>query len=192
MKTLADAWEWYESTRRSLEQIQRIGRRYWPLIPWNEEPLIGRDDVFRTLDARDIEKATASSLAPIDDLAIVVLFSVFESLVREHLVESIRPEAASMIDPILKDAAEDAIRGVQEGSFYNKVLEPLKSQGRVSADLVTQVNQVRDYRNWVAHGRRDAPDNVVSPLASYDRLKRFLDALGIATESEKSSTDVHE
>ena len=143
MKTLADAWEWYESTQRSLEQMQRIGRKYWPLIPWEDDPPIGRDDTFRNLEPREIEKATAASLAPIDDLAVVVLFSVFESLVREYLVESIEPEAAKLTDPILIEAAEDAIRGVREGSFYVRVLEPLKAQGRVSADLVTQVNRVQ-------------------------------------------------
>lgn len=119
-----------------------------------------------------------------DDLAIVVLFSVFESLVRSHVVEIIGPEAAALADPILRHAADGAIRGVQEGSFSSRVLEPLKEQGRVSADLVTQVNQVRDYRNWVAHGRRDRPKNNIEPLEAYERLSDFLDALGIAVESE--------
>ena len=187
MKTLADAWRWYTSTRLSLEQMQRIGRRYWADIAWEEDPPLGRDDTFRMLESADIEQATARSLAPIDDLAVVVLFSVFESQVREHVVALIRPEAAGLLDPILKEAAEDAIQGVQEGSFYRRVLEPLKAQGRVSADLVTQVDQIRDYRNWVAHGRHAEPANKVGPKVSYERLKTFLDALGIATESEQSS-----
>ena len=161
-----------------------MGKKYWNAIPW-ETAAIGRDDDFRMLEGSDIEKATTASLAPIDDLAIVVLFSVFESLVRSHVVALIKPEADNLADPILKQAAEDAIRGVEEGSFFNRVLEPLKTQGRVPADLITQVNQVRDYRNWVAHGRRDSPTNNVSPRKTFERLKEFLNALGIAVESEQ-------
>lgn len=183
MNTLADAWDWYRSTRRSLEQIQRIGRKYWNDIPWEVAPM-GRDDDFRMLDAPEIEKATSASLAPIDDLAVVVLFSVFESLVRDHLVKRIKPEAAALTDPILKQAADDAIRGVEEGSFYLRVLGPLKEQSRAPADLVTQVDQVRDYRNWVAHGRREKPLNNLTPQVAYDRLQEFLAALGIALAPE--------
>ena len=80
---------------------------------------------------------TAASLKPIDDLAVIVLFSVFESHVRDYLVERIEPSANELTDPILKEAAEDAIQGIKEGSFYRRVLEPLKKQQRVSADLVT-------------------------------------------------------
>jgi hypothetical protein len=183
MNTLGDAWNWYVSTKKSLEQLQRIGRKYWDEIPWATAS-IGRDDHFRLLEEEDIEKATTASLEPIDDLAVVVLFSVFESLVRTQVAERIRPEATNLMGPILKQAAEDAIQGVEEGSFFNRVLEPLKEQGRVAPDLITKVNQVRDYRNWVAHGRRESPTNYVSPKTAFDRLNEFLEALGNAVESE--------
>jgi hypothetical protein len=119
------------------------------------------------VEAGDIVTETTASLKPIDDLAVVVLFSVFESQVRDYLVERIRPEVDGLTDPILKEAAAGAIQGVEEGSFYRRVLEPLKLQGRVSPDLVTQVDQVRVYRNWVAHGRRERAldvSNVSPPL----------------------------
>jgi len=60
MRTLADAWGWYVSTRRSLEQMQRIGSKFWADIPW-EKAAIGRDDDFRMLEASDIRAATAAS-----------------------------------------------------------------------------------------------------------------------------------
>lgn len=71
------------------------------------------------------------------------------------------------------------------------MLQPLKEQGRIEADLVTQIDQVRDYRNWVAHGRRgrDTGMNRVTPQIAYDRLKDFLGALGIATEAEGVEPD---
>jgi hypothetical protein len=184
MKTLPDAWNWYEATKRNLTRMRRLGSKHWN-DPSLETASIWEDDEFRMLEATDIVEETTASLQPIDDLAVVVLFSVFESRVRDHLVEQIEPQADRLTDPILKEAADDAVQGVKEGSFYRRVLGPLKKQGRVSDDLVEQVNQVRDYRNWVAHGRRNAPTNNVTPEIAYERLSEFLAVLGIAAEPEQ-------
>jgi hypothetical protein len=184
MTTLSEAWQWYEATRRNLERMQRLGRSYWDGLDW-ETGGIGRDDEFRTLESADIVAGTEAGLRPINDLAVLVLFSAFESIVRDFLVDRIQPEADGLTDPVLRAAAATAVIGVKEGSFFRNVLEPLREQARVSPDLVTRVNQVRDYRNWVAHGRRDRPKNNITPDAAYKRLREFLAALGIATESER-------
>jgi hypothetical protein len=191
MNTLADAWEWYQATKRSLERMGRLGRRHWD-DPSLEAASLWQDDEFRMLEASAIVQETTASLKPIDDLAVVVLFSVFESHVRDYLAERMKPEADVLTDPILKEAADDAVQGVQEGSFYRRVLHPLKEQGRVSADLVTRIDQVRDYRNWVAHGRRDTPTNLVTPTVAYQRLNEFLTVLGIATEPEERPPEAPE
>jgi hypothetical protein len=188
MKTLADAWNWYIATKQNLARMQRLGERHWSDSSLTHAS-IWQDDHFRMLEARSIVAETAASLKHIDDLAIVVLLSVFESHVRDYLTELIKPHADRITDPILNDAAQKAMQGVKEGSFYRRVLEPLKKQDRVSADLVTQVDQVREYRNWVAHGRRDAPTNNVTPKMAYDRLRDFLAALGLNAESEEEPSD---
>ncbi|MBY0521986.1 MAG: hypothetical protein K2R98_01220 [Gemmataceae bacterium] len=189
MNTLIDAWNWYEATRRNLARMQRLGRKHWG-DPSLETASIWRDDEFRMLDASEIVKETTTSLKPIDDLAIVVLFSVFESHVRDHLAERMKPEKEMLTDPILMEAAVDAMQGVEEGSFFQRVLRPLKEQDRVSADLVTRVDQVRSYRNWVAHGRRerDALINRVTPRMAYDRLNEFIAALSITVASEQKQS----
>ncbi|MBY0230305.1 MAG: hypothetical protein K2W96_13560 [Gemmataceae bacterium] len=178
MRTLGEAWRWYESATRSIGWMQRLGRKHWSGIPW-ESSSIGRDADLNTLDEPDIESATSDALAPIHDLAVAVLFSVFESLMREHVLGGMQAEAGALTDPILKDAAEDAMRGVDEGSFYRRVLEPLRLQGKLPADLVTEVNQVRQYRNWVSHGRRGIPANNVTPGMARERLQACLQALGV-------------
>jgi hypothetical protein len=190
MKTLADAWNWYAATKQNLERMRRLGRRHWA-DPSPEAASLWQDDEFRTLEASAIVRETTAGLKPIDDLAVVVLFSVFESHVRDYLAARMRPEADGLTDPILKEAADDALQGVQEGSFYRRVLQPLKEQGQVSADLVTRVDQVRDYRNWVAHGRReqDAGRNNVTPRMAFERLKDFLAVLGIAIEAEQTELE---
>ncbi len=185
MKTLADAWQWYQATRKSLGLLFRLGNKHWK-DPSLENASFWKDDDFRLLEAEDIVVDTTTSLGPIDDLAVVVLFSVFESRVRDYLVERITPQANALTDPILREAADDAIQGVKEGSFYRRVLDPLKKQDSSLADLATPVDQVRDYRNWVAQGRRDAPTNNVTPQTAYDRLNEFLAALGISAEAEES------
>jgi hypothetical protein len=190
MKTLADAWNWYEATKRNLGRMQRLGKKHWD-DPSLASASIWLDDQFRMLISSDIVAETALGLKPIDDLAVVVLFSVFESHVREYLVERIKPEAADLTDPILKDAAADAIQGVEEGSFFRRVLNPLKEQKRVSADLVTQVDQVREYRNWVAHGMREraVPMSNVTPQFAYERLLEFLAVLGITAQPEEVESE---
>jgi hypothetical protein len=188
MRTLADAWNWYEATAKNLVRMRRLGAKHWEDLS-RTDVSIWHDDHFRMLEAPDIVAETSASLSPMADLAVVVLFSVFESRVRDYLVALIAPQAEGITDPILKEAADDAIQGVKEGSFYRRVLEPLKKQGRVPADLITQVDQVRDYRNWVAHGRRDAPANNVTPKWAYDRLSNLLAALGIAAEPEEEQSD---
>jgi hypothetical protein len=121
MNTLADAWRWYTATKRNLERMCRLGEKHWAHPSLAGTP-IRQDDEFKTLEATDIVAETALGLKPIDDLAVVVLFSVFESRVRQFLVDLVEPQASAITDPILKEAADDAVRGVIDGSFYRRVL----------------------------------------------------------------------
>jgi hypothetical protein len=75
--------------------------------------------------------------------------------------------------PALNDAVDEMKDTIQNGSFgiltrMYKNLDP---------DLKTQVDQVRKFRNWVAHGRRGDAENEVTPEQSRERLKRFLELL---------------
>ena len=73
----------------------------------------------------------------------------------------------------------DVFSSVERGHFRDET-------GDADA-VLRRIDQVRDYRNWVAHGRRDAPTNNVTPELAYARLNEFLAALGIASESEEES-----
>ena len=186
MKTLEDAWQWYKSARNNLIRMKRLGTHHWT-DPSLAQASFWQDDRFKRLEAVDIERQTNLALAPLEDLGVLVLFSVFEAAVRDHLAEAIRPESDSLVHPILKQAAEDVFDGIRQGSLANKVLSPLKDQGRISAQLSDKVKQVRDYRNWVAHGKREPrPANIVSLTAhdTFERLKEFLDVLDISAKPE--------
>ncbi|OWK36287.1 hypothetical protein [Fimbriiglobus ruber] len=190
MKTLKDAWRSYESARTNLERTQRLGYRHW-----NDETLIPAsiwdDEKFKQLESSDIVRETALALQPLDDLGVLVLFSVFEAAVRDHLEGVVKPLTIGFGHPILQDAAEDVLDGIRQGSFANKVLSPLQKQKHISPELSDKIKQVRDYRNWVAHGKREPrPPEIINLTAkkAFDRLKDFLGILGIAVEAELDET----
>lgn len=164
MKTLADAWAWYEASRRHAKLVRRLVANHWDALPDDPAFEVGRD---RLLDG------TAVVQNALDDLAVVVFFSVFEAIVRQHILDEVGREQQRLSHPVLVAAAEDAAERVEVGSFA-RVLEPYKSPER--ADLIEQVNQVRRYRNWVAHGKRTSGPTParVMPDAAYERLEAFL------------------
>jgi hypothetical protein len=166
MTSLDQAWEWYKAAKESAKIVHRLATKHWETLPTDS-----------VLDAGQHVLIRNSSLVndPLDDLAVLVLFSVFEAAVRTHLLEDIESEAQVLAHPVLKAAADEAKERIEVGSFF-RVFEPLKTP-KLHA-LIEQVNQVRRYRNWVAHGRREErrPDNV-DPQTAYDRLTAFLLAI---------------
>lgn len=173
MRTLDDAWAWYKSTATYLGLMKRLGDLYWRDLPW--EGKLGRDDRYRLLEAGAVTEGTQLGLDHLDDLAVLVLFSVFEATVRHQVLEHVgRLQATAIQHPFLAHGLEEMRQAVMEGSFF-RVLESFKSDAR--NNLIEEVNQVRKYRNWVAHGRRGDKPVAVDPRLAYDRLNRFLQAI---------------
>ena len=61
MRTLEDAWKWYEDTRHLVRLMGRLAKRYWADLPW--ESRLARDDNFRLLEGPEIEAEATFSLA---------------------------------------------------------------------------------------------------------------------------------
>jgi hypothetical protein len=101
---------------------------------------------------------------------VLLLFSVFEALVRDQVLADVVNELPQPQQPALRHAVTALKEGIEHGSFF-RVLEAYKG---MDVNLIEEVNQVRRYRNWVAHGRRGGIDNAVDPKTAYDRLQRFL------------------
>lgn len=176
MKTLDQAWEWYQAVYEGTKRLTHLAK-FWDLRPnRGENPWVDRlifDNVLREVEADQMARDAKTVEDPLADLAILVLFSVFEATVRTLVEEQVKPEVAGLRHATLVKAGRDVLRAIEEGSFF-QLLEPFKSSA--TPDLVEQVNQVRRYRNWVAHGRRDEmrPDALVQPKEAYERLKQFL------------------
>jgi hypothetical protein len=173
--SLADAWCWYESARRLARTMGRLGEKHWNNLLWSGD--LGRDNHLKDLTSAEVLSDSQTVLDDLDDLCVLLLFSVFEATIRERVLAEVEAELPPLRHVAIKRALEEMKEGLEHGSFY-KVLEPYKD---FDADLIEQINQVRRYRNWVAHGRRTEQPAAVNPTTAYDRLKRFLDNLGAWT-----------
>jgi hypothetical protein len=144
MKDLVEAWTWYLETVQQLRLWRRIVDKYWSHLPG--QGLLEKDDRFRNLDEARLVESSDASLREFDDLAVLVLFSVFESLVRSRVSQEVRlqVEVKAIEHVVLVKAIEDAIERIEDGSFFS-ILDPFKS---IDSGLVEQVNQVRRYRNY--------------------------------------------
>ena len=171
MTTLDEAWRWYEASRSQMRLMLRLAKRHWHAMPW-DGPL-GKDDQLKSLEAAEIVKSSEFSLQHLDDIAIVVLFSVFEAIVRERIKAEVLAEAKTIKHVALKQAAKETVQWIDEGSFF-RVSEPFKA---FNPDLVEEVNQVRRYRNWVSHGKRNLAPAPVTPKAAQERLERFIELM---------------
>jgi hypothetical protein len=169
--SLADAWRWYESVRALTLTMRRLGTKHWDHLPWDGD--LGRDEHLRHLDASDIRGRADLVLSDLDDLCVLLLFSVFEATVRERILADVERELPPLHHAALRQAVAAMKEAIEHGSFY-KVLDPYKE---MDAGLIEEVSQVRRYRNWVAHGRRGEQPDAVDPRTAYDRLQRFLDRL---------------
>jgi hypothetical protein len=110
------------------------------------------------------------------------LFSVFEAVVRARVLSEIKNERAKLRHRHVLTILENALDGIENGSF-SRVLELFKLP---EDHLVESVNQVRRYRNWVAHGKRSSRPESVTPALAYQRLSRFLERLGDTSPSAGS------
>lgn len=169
MMTLEDAKRWYDTSKRQLKLFGRIGEKYWTELPW--EGRLGRDEKLKELESGVMAQEHQFCLAHLDDFAILILFAASESAVREQVLSAIENEQKELSRLLVVQLLEEARQESKRGRI-GRLLGLFKNQ---DAGLVEEVNQVRRYRNWAAHGRRTRRPDAVSPALAYDRMRRFLD-----------------
>src|SRR5579871_1224277 len=87
----------HEDTRGSMEAVHRcqknlgvhggIGEeKFWNAIPWHLPPWLGNRHLIE-LTSASVVSAAENAAQHLDDLAVVVLFSVFEANVRGTILE---------------------------------------------------------------------------------------------------------
>ncbi len=179
MTTLDDAWRWYRAVADGMKRLTHIAK-YWGELPWGQtDDWVGRverDNVLRHVEATDLAGDASLGADEHDDLAVLVLFAVFEANFRDHLKKQLVPAVSGLRHPSLVNAGKGVLADLEHGSV-GRLLESFKLEDE-DKDLVAQVNQIRKYRNWVAHGRPPdsdlRPKTHVLPRDAYDRLNEFL------------------
>jgi hypothetical protein len=167
IRSLKDAWDWYVAVRTLAYDMRHLaGRCDRP--EW--EAVLNLDNRLRHRTAAELQDMAKTIL---DDLAVLVLFSVFEATVRARAGADVDREMALITHVAVKQAVKELKEAIASGSFA-KVTAAFQ---KMDNDLTAQVNQVRKFRNWVAHGRRDTPENNVTPEGAFERLGRYLDVL---------------
>ena len=167
IQSLNDAWEWYLAVRTLALDMRKLAGK------WNDpalETVLGRDNRLRHRTKEELLDRAKMILDDLDDLAVLVLFSVFEANVRVRVSADVERETLSIRHPAVLRAVDDLKEAIENGSF-GQVTEAYK---KMDVNLTEEVNQVRKFRNWVAHGRQDAPENRVEPESAIDRLRRYL------------------
>ncbi len=158
--SLDDAWRWYKAAHLMARTLARLGEKHWNDLPWNGD--LGRDSQLIELSSATIIDSSQTVLDDLEDLCVLQLFSVFEATIRERILAEVEAELPALHHVTIKRALGEMKEGIEHGSFF-KVLEPYKD---LDANLIEEVNQVRRYRNWVAHGRRTEQPAAVTPATA--------------------------
>jgi len=174
IESLQDAWKWYESVWDLAHDMEHLAG-CCDTPEWTAAMML--DSRLSKRTAAELRDMANAILDDIDDLAVLVLFSVFEASVRAQAVADVDREVGRISHVAILRAIEDLKDAIENGSFA-KVTRAFK---RMDTDLTAQIDQIRKFRNWVAHGRRDEPENRTNPKDAFDRLSRYLRLLAMTS-----------
>ncbi|MBV9122252.1 MAG: hypothetical protein JO112_02690, partial [Planctomycetes bacterium] len=124
MASLEDAWQWYASVKELTLAMFALGKKHWDSLPW-QGPL-GQDERLRHTEAPEILDRVKVILSDLDDLGVLLLFSVFEATVRERALADVAAELPTLRHPALQQAVRTLTEALEHGSFY-KVTEAYKA-----------------------------------------------------------------
>jgi len=172
IRTLDDAWEWYKAIDRIARHMRRMAANYWDRDELSN--LLARDSILRNRTAAAILDDTNRILDDLEDLAVPVLFTVFEAEVRGVAQVDAERLLREMSHPAMLSATKDLEDAIKSGSF-GKVTAAYQP---MDVDMTAQIDQIRGFRNWVAHGRRGPVDNLTNPERAIERMRRYVEKIG--------------
>ena len=151
---LDDVLTWHGTARRLLVGIERLLAR-------DPDALLSLvwPEEWTLQPADAVRENLAVTLRELDDYAVVALFGVFEGwLEGDSSKRRLGPESAG------------------------RLLSVYKERQVVPERIVAEVKEVKDYRDWVAHGRRWHRPPDVWPSLAHGRLSGFVGETEIAEE----------
>lgn len=170
--TLEVAYQWYVAARNTLKRARRLAERHWAKLP-HELPLF-KDKHFVELDAAVFQREAELGLSALEDLAVMVMFSAFEAEFREHVSLQLLHDAELLTHPLSLKVMNDALREIEKESI-ERTLSSFAVTNLNEDKMILRVQDIRDFRNWVAHGKKGPSPKVIEPNQAFQSLKRLLD-----------------
>lgn len=167
MNKLEEIMEWYKLTIESQRVTLKILNSSPELVPL--------DSSLAEYKLSEAKKILLKAENELNDLTVLSLVAVFEQLLLDYLKdlgkETIKKEEEILSKSVLKYALKNSDRW-----HFKDILDIFKSI--LSNELVGSVKQVYDYRNWVAHGKKETTSiTKIDPEVAYDRLNEFIGRL---------------
>jgi hypothetical protein len=126
------------------------------------------------LSAQDRKNVLRSYLDNLDNLITASIFAAFESQLRDHVSRQFMPSSSSV--PLnLASWLEESIERVRISELLDAY------SGVISKAQKIRVDNIRRFRNWVAHSsQKPLPSDVKpeTPLGAYPYLQGILKAIG--------------
>ena len=114
IRSLEDANEWYNAVKQLALDMQHLASRC-DESEW--EAVMRRDNRLGTRSAAELNKMAEIVLGDLDDLAVLVLFSVFEATVRTQAVTDVDRQMEGINHVAIVKAVENLKDAIKNGSF---------------------------------------------------------------------------
>jgi len=165
IQSLNDAWEWYLAVRTLALDMRKLAGK------WNDpalETVLGRDNRLRHRTKEELLDRAKMILDDLDDLAVLVLFSVFEANVRVRVSADVERETLSIRHPAVLRAVDDLKEAIENGSF-GQVTEASTRYGSSAIGSPTVV-RTRPRIGWNPRARSTGSG---ATLHGWRRLRRL-------------------
>jgi hypothetical protein len=164
--------DWYATAYDALRDVRRVVSQAAPGLVTDRHGFFGaalEDNLARLAEA----------LEQLNRVAVLSMGAVFERTLRDHL-SAIPTAALPAGDPVRDAVREAVVEDIEFWNFSQRLVGVFEA--RVNTDLLGQIRQLIEYRNWVAHGHtlsEPKPLNI-TPGDAHARLTDFPTQAGVA------------
>ena len=114
IRSLDDAWKWYMAVRTLAFDMKRLARK------WDDPALaevLGRDNHLRHRTTAELQDMAQTILDELDDLSVLVLFSIFEATVRAQAMADVDREITLIRHPAVLRVVKDLREAIENGEL---------------------------------------------------------------------------
>ena len=168
---------WYNLSIESQRTIARFLERSPEDFPL--------DSSLATMPLNEVKETLLLAEEELKDLTVLSLVSIFEQFLIEYLSELTDELSQKIDEPLSKETIEYACRNVERW-YFKDILDLFKPI--VGSQVVGDVKQIYNFRNWVAHGKNHKKKKKVTsvdPETAYERLSEFLNRLKLEVNNKQ-------